>query len=137
VFEERLEQREQLCSHEDALQHQSIQQGQAKQHQQYTSLKPTIHAFAGIRRAESNEKQQELVSVNTSSSLKGKIGVQTASLLQLPVVEANQIAAVPPIMQRNSQHISISNPRQNNTSRVSDQQVQHLYSRYDAKDMYW
>lgn len=85
-------------------------------------------------------QQQKLVSVNTSSSLKGKIGVKTASLLQLPAVEDNQIAAVPPAMQRSSQHIYISNPLQNNTSIVSDQQTkdfggQHLYSRYDAKDM--
>jgi hypothetical protein len=179
VLEERTEQSEQLRSHEDALRHQSIQQGQAKQHQQYTSLKhqmPTIRAFAGIKISKSNEKhlkasfrpilpadnirlkgssnvlittpscvvlprQQKLVSVNTSSSLKGKIGVKTASLLQLPV-EANQIAAVPPVMQRNSQHIYISNPIQNNTSIVSDRQTedfegQHLYSRYDSKDMYW
>lgn len=171
MFEEKLEQSKQLCSREDASQYQSRQQGQAKQHQQYTSLKnqtPSIPAFAGIRKAKSNEKhrksgfrpilpvdntrlkgssnvlittptcatlphQQNLVSVNTSSPLKGKISAKTASLLQLPAVEANHIAAVPPIIQTNSQHIFISNPIQNNTSIVSDQQTedfqgQHLYS---------
>ncbi|XP_023726102.1 uncharacterized protein LOC111874652 isoform X2 [Cryptotermes secundus] len=164
MLKERLELSGQLCSHEDSLQHQSIQQGQAIQHQQYTSLnhqKPIgreksneTHLRSGFRPVflADNERlkgssdvlittpscvvlpqQQKLVSVNTSSSLKGKIGVKTASLLQLPAVEANQIAGVPPVMERSSQHIYISNPLQNNTSIVSDQQTkdfggQHLYS---------
>jgi hypothetical protein len=176
MFEEKLQQSRQLCSQKDAPWHQLSQQGQAKQHQPYISLKnqePTVPSFAGITREKSNEKhkklgfrallpvdntgrgvssnaiittpscvvlpqQQKLVSVNASSQLKGKISAKPASLSQLPAVEASQITALPPVMHTDSQHTYISNPIQNNTAIVSNQQTedfedQHLYSRYDAK----
>jgi hypothetical protein len=178
-FEDKLQQSKQLCSQKDAPQHQSSQQGQVKQHQQYIlqkSQEPTLPAFVGSMRAKRKEKhrksrfvkilpadntgqeassnvlintpscvvlpqQQELIPVKASSSLKRMMNATPGSLLQLPIVEASQIAAVPPVMQTESQHIYISNPIQNNTSIVSNQQTedfesQHLYSRYDDKHIY-
>jgi hypothetical protein len=79
--------------------------------------------------------QQELVSVNASSSL------ELTEWIQLPTAEAHQITAVPPVMETESQLIYISSPIQNKTSIVSNQQTedfesQHLYSRYDTKHIY-
>jgi hypothetical protein len=136
-----------VTKQEVAPQHQSNQQGQAEQHQQYTSLEnqePTIPACAGIIRAMSKEKLwksgfRRSTSINGSSD----VLVTTPSCVVLPqqhkLVSVN---TVPSVMQTNSQDIYISNPIQNNTSIGANEQAedfkgQHLYSRYDAKHIYW
>jgi hypothetical protein len=142
MLEEKLQQSEQICLQEDAPQHQSNQQGQAKQHQQYTSLEnqeATIPACSGIIKTESKEKLLKS-GFRHNRSLKGSsdVSVTTPTCVVLPqkhkLVSVN---TVPSVTQTTSQHVHISNPIRNNPSIGANEQTedfegQHLYSRYDT-----
>jgi hypothetical protein len=86
-------------------------------------------------------QQQKGFPVNISPTLVGKIGARTVPLLQLPTIEARQIAAVPSKVQGNTCQISVSDAIQNSSPIGANQQVAdlesgHLPSRYDCKNIY-
>jgi len=86
-------------------------------------------------------QQQKGFPVNISPTLVGKIGARTVPLLQLPTIEARQIAAVPSKVQGNTTQANtcqlyVSDAVEKSSRVGVNQEAGHLSSRYDCKNIY-
>jgi hypothetical protein len=87
-------------------------------------------------------QKQKMVSLLTPHALKRKGDTQEATLAHLPAAEAGSILSVSPNVEASYHQLYVPNGAQDSTSLGGSQQAvilegQHLYSRYDMKQLYW